>query len=329
MKYFLTGATGFIGGRLAFALIAAGHRVVAVVRDPGKATSLAEAGVEIRAGDVTDKESMRASMTGVDGVFHVAGWYKLGERDTSPGRRVNVDGTRNVLELMQELAIPKGVYTSTLAIFSDTRGRIVDESYRFSGRHLTAYDRTKAQAHYDVAEPMIRAGSPLVVVLPGVVYGPGDTSPIRDTLVHYLQRRLPAIPARTTYCWGYVDDMVQGHIEAMERGVPGQSYIISGPAHTLAEALQIAESITGIPAPRIRIPPLMMRATAGAIASLERVLPVPPTYRSEVLRSSAGVTYVGSNEKARRELGLTARPLADGFRDTLPPLMTELGIRPV
>src|SRR5262245_58314674 len=169
MKYFLTGATGFIGGRIARQLRAAGHEVVALVRDPAKAAELGALGVTLGRGDVTERASMADGLRDCDGAFHVAAWYKFGARDHSEAWRVNVEGTRNVLELMRDLHIPKGVYTSTLAVFSDTRGRRVDESYRFRGRHLTEYDRTKAAAHYEVALPMIERGLPLVIVQPGVV----------------------------------------------------------------------------------------------------------------------------------------------------------------
>jgi nucleoside-diphosphate-sugar epimerase len=111
MKYFITGATGFIGGRVAQLLVEAGHQVIALVRTPAKAKALAAMDVSIHEGDITDKESMRASMAGVDGVFHLAAWYKIGVRDKSTVEKINVNGTRNVLELMKELHIPKGVYT--------------------------------------------------------------------------------------------------------------------------------------------------------------------------------------------------------------------------
>jgi nucleoside-diphosphate-sugar epimerase len=326
VRYFITGVTGFIGRRLALDCLAAGHEVVAIARNPKRARDLISAGVDVRPGDVTDRESMRAPMTGVDGCFHIAGWYKLGERDTTPGQRVNVDGTRNVLQLMRELKIPRGVYTSSLAVYSDTRGRIVDESYRFTGTHLTEYDRTKAIAHYDVAAPMVREGLPLITVLPGVVYGPGDTSTIHDTFVQYLRRRLLVIPAGTAFSWGYIDDTARGHMQAMTHGVVGESYILAGPVHTLAEALDMAARITGIPAPRVRVPATLMNIGAAATARIERVVPLPSTYRSEVMRASAGVTYVGSSEKAQRELGFSTRPLEEGLRLTLPPLMDELGI---
>jgi len=326
MKYFLTGATGFIGGRVARELVAAGHAVVYIVRDPAKATDLAALGVAVHRGDVTEKESMRAPMAGVDGVFHIAGWYKVGVKDARDGERINVGGTRNTLELMRDHGIPKGVYTSTVAVFSDTHGRLVNESYIYNGPHLSEYDRTKWVAHHEVADPMIAAGLPLVIVLPGVVYGPGDTSSVRTTFRQYLRRKLPAIPARTDFSWAHVDDIARGHILAMEAGTPGESYIIAGPEHTFADALEIAAGITGIPAPRFHIPSVAMKGIAALMGVAGRVLPVPPNYSAEYLRVGAGTTYIGDNTKARRELGYTPRPLEEGLRETLHHEMTLLGL---
>ena len=142
MRYFVTGASGFVGGYLVRQLREAGHEVRCLVRSPSAAGALTRLGATLHAGDVTAKSSMREPMAGADGVFHVAAWYKVGARDQSPAAPTNIDGTRNVLELMRELEIPKGVYTSTLAVNSDTHGQLVNESYRFSGTHLTEYDRT-------------------------------------------------------------------------------------------------------------------------------------------------------------------------------------------
>lgn len=317
MKYFITGATGFIGGRIAEMLIDDGHEVIALVRTPTKANHLEEKGIRIAQGDITDKDSMRDPMAGVDGVYHIAAWYQVGVRDNSKAYAINVDGTRNVLELMQELNIPKGVYTSTLAVFSDTGGRIVDESYYFAGKHLSEYDRTKWLAHYEVALPMMKAGLPLVIVQPGMVYGPGDAGPAHDVLADYLQKKLPVIPARTALCWGHVEDTARGHILAMNNGTPGEAYIIAGEPKKLTEALKLAESITGIAPPRLSAAPAMLKAMAGMMSIVERVVPVPENYSSEYLRVSAGTTYLATNAKAKAELGFTVRPLEEGLRETL------------
>lgn len=248
MNYFLTGATGFIGGRVAQQLVEAGHRVTAMVRNPEKAQDVARLGVTISKGDVTDKESMRAPMQGADGVFHIAGWYKIGGRDKQAGTAINIDGTRNVLELARELAIPKTVYTSTLAVNSDTHGKLVDETYRYTGPHLTEYDRTKWAAH-QIAEQFIAQGLPLVIVMPGLVYGPGDTSSVRTTFIQYLQRKLPMMPRQTAFSWAYVDDIARGHILAMERGKPGKATLLLAPPPRLKMRCSSPSRLPACPRP--------------------------------------------------------------------------------
>jgi nucleoside-diphosphate-sugar epimerase len=313
MKYFVTGATGFVGGALAKTLRQQGHEVHASVRTPEKAKDLEARGMKLFKGDVTDKESMREAMQGVDGVFHVAGWYKLGVKDKRDAERVNVQGTRNVLELMRELSIPKGVYTSTLAVNSDTHGQVVDETYHFHGRHISEYDRTKAAAH-NIAKDFIAKGLPLVIVMPGLIYGPGDTSEVRTNIISFLKGQLPMLPDQTAYCWAHVDDIAQGHILAMEKGRIGESYIIAGESHAVADAFQLASQLTGK-----RAPGVVSHRILGLMSVLVKPLDgiMPPTYTSEGLRVIAGVTYLGNNSKARHELGYEPRPLREGWAETL------------
>jgi nucleoside-diphosphate-sugar epimerase len=328
MKYFVTGATGFIGGKLAKALIARGHEVVALVRTPAKTQHLAKLGITLAPGDITDKESMRQSMIGVDGVFHVAAWYKIGEKGDE-AHTINVDGTRNVLELMRELQIPKGVYTSTLAVFGDTHGTQPDESFYFDPTKepfLSAYDETKWRAHYEVAVPMMEQGLPLVIVQPGLVYGTGDTSSVADTIKQYLMGKLPLMPQQTAYMWAHVDDVVEGHILAMEKGKVGESYIICGEKSTLVDALKLAESITGIPVPKMVVSPALLKAMSAIMRVVNIVVPLEGQYHPETLRVVAGVTYLGDNSKAKRELGYNPRPLREGLKPTLEDMTRELGI---
>jgi nucleoside-diphosphate-sugar epimerase len=315
MKVFVTGATGFIGGHVVRQLLASGHEVIALVRDRRAATYLSQMGAEAAVGDLLDRDSLRAGMAGVDGVFHIAGWYELGARDTSMAVPINVDGTRNVLTVMRELGVPKGVYTSSLAVYSNTHGRVVDESYRYDGPHLNEYDRTKWLAHYEVALPMIQAGLPLVIMQPGVVYGPGDHSLLHEMLVLYLKGMLPAVSAGAAYCWSHVEDCAWGHILAMEIGEPGETYIIGGPCHTIVEALRVAERLTGIPAPRLIVSPGVIRAAASLLGM-------------EALGSLGDATYLGDSTKAERDLGWRARPLEVGLRDLLYYEMRRMGKQP-
>jgi nucleoside-diphosphate-sugar epimerase len=322
MKYFLTGATGFVGGVLARQLREAGHEVVACVRTPSKAADLQQLGVVLAPGDVTDKESMRAAMQGCDGVFHVAGWYKVGVKDKSPGKRINIDGTRNVLELMQELGIKKGVYTSTLAVNSDTHGATPDETYHFTGTHISEYDRTKAAAH-DVADTFITQGLPLVILMPGLIYGSGGQSLSDNALRDFLRGRLPMIPSRSAYAWAHVEDIAAAHVLAMEKAAPGTTYIISGPNHSLTDAMAIVADIAG-KKPPVTVPPVMLTMTSWLIALVEWLIPVPENYSSEALRVQAGVTYLGDNSKAQRALGYRPRSLREGMTQTIQQLKQEL-----
>lgn len=321
MKYLVTGATGFIGSEVARQLLLAEHHVHAVVRAPSKAKGLEDKGVQLFKGDVTDKESMRAAMEGVDGVFHIAGWYKVGARDKSGGRRINVQGTRNVLELMKELGVPKGVYTSTVAVNSDTRGQLVDETYHFTGEHISEYDRTKAAAH-EIALQAIAEGLPLVIVSPGLVYGPGDTSSVRASLLDYLQGRLPLLPRQTAFCWAHVEDIARGHLLAMDKGQVGETYFLTGEPYGLYDAYRLAQEITGIRAP-LAVPPQLFQALSALVKPFDRFL--PESYTSEGLRILAGVTYIGDNARARRELGFDPRPLRVGWDQTLKHEMALLG----
>ena len=323
-KYFVTGATGFIGGEIVKQLIGRGHKVVALVRSPERAAMLKALGVEMHAGDITDRETLKTPMTGVDGVFHVAAWYKVGVKEPLADQ-INVDGTRNVLKTMRALEIPRGVYTSTVAVFSDTKGEVPDETYRYEGPHLSEYDRTKWIAHYRVALPKIEDGLPLSIVMPGLVYGPGDTSGMRTALVDLLRGRFPMSPARTAFCWAHVEDTARGHILAMEQGRPGETYIIAGPQHTFEYAFDLAASVAKVRAPIVHPGPTAMRVLAAMMSAAGRFATLPPALTPEALRVLAGTTYLGSNAKAVRELGFEARPLEEGMAQTLEHELRQLG----
>lgn len=325
-RYFVTGATGFLGGELVKQLIGRGHHVTALVRAPDKASLLTTLGVQLHVGDITQRETLRAPMEGVDGVFHVAAWYKVGARhDARVAEQVNVQGTRNVLETARDLAIPRIVYTSTVGVFGDTRGQVQDERHYSSGPFLTEYDRTKWMAHYEVAVPMMRAGLPLIIVMPGAVYGPGDPSGIHTTLVRLLRGRLFATPGGVTFAWVYIEDAARGLRQAMDHGRPGESYLLTGPIHTFQEAFEIAARIAGKRAPILHPPPIVMRGAARFASLLESWnlhLPVA----AETLRLMAGTTWIGSNAKAEKELGFTARPLEEGLRHTIEHELRQLGM---
>ncbi len=325
-RYFVTGATGFLGGELVKQLIGRGHQVTALVRSRQKLALLETLGVQLHHGDITDAGTLRTPMSGVDGVFHVAAHYKIGATEPSGlAERVNVQGTRLVLEMARELAIRRIVYTSTVAVLGDTGGRLASETHEAVGPVRTEYDRTKRIAHFDVAVPMMRAGLPLMIAMPGTIYGPGDRSGIHDVLVQMLRGRLFATPRGVSFSWSHVEDVARGLRQIMEHGTIGESYLLTGPVHTFEEAFDIAARVAGRRAPVLHPPPLVMRGAAAVMRRLERRGLQPPV-AAETLRLMAGTTWIGSSDKAQREVGFSARPLEEGWRHTFEHELRQLGL---
>ncbi len=322
MHYFVTGATGFIGSYVTSQLLAAGHDVTALVRNREDGLDIAEYGVRPHIGSVTDKGEMRRGIRGADGVFHSAG-HRLAFADRETMEAVNVIGSRNVFELVRDLAIPKCVLTSTLNVFSDTRGEVVDESHRFTGRHLTEYDRIRAEVHFGVALPMMSQGVPIVALMPGMVYGPRNTSAMAHLITRAMLGRVMTASAATSYSWAHVMDVAHAHVLAMQFGRPGESYIIGGPGHTVREALIVAGRSVGKKHVPIPIPKWLARSTAAVVRPSSSL--VRPWRRiADRLRIAAGVTYLGDDSKARRELGFDPRPLAEGLSDVVRATLGEM-----
>jgi nucleoside-diphosphate-sugar epimerase len=318
MKYFVTGATGFIGGHLMPKLIARGDQVTCLVRNPDKATGLAKQGVTLVKGDISDRTVMREAMRGVDGVFHIAALYKLGLEFKDQMHAANVDGTRNALDAAVEAGVPKIVYTSTVGVFGNTQGEIVDETYRVEIQSLRSeYERTKWAAHYEVAVPLQQKGAPIVIVQPGGVTGPGDTSPLNMVYEFYLNRMPVMMGPHAGVTVAHVDDIADGHLLAMEKGRNGEAYILAGPPVTYKQMMEMWQAICGIPAPKLWLPAWTARLSAQLVGGLERVFKLKTAISSEVLTTQADYTFYATADKARRELGWQPRPLETTFKEVL------------
>jgi len=318
MEYFVTGGTGFIGTHLVNRLVDAGHEVTALTRDRSRGDHLPDP-VRVVEGDITKKGTMRETMADADGVFHLAAWFQLGPGpwNADKAERINVEGTRNVLQLMDELGVAKGVYISTVGVYGNTGGEYVDESYRSPNSFPTVYQRTKWRAHYEVADPMIEDGLPLVVATLGAVYGPGDKAyggTPRSAAVDYLREDLPMIPDDFVLSFDYVEDTATNIQRAMEAGEPGEEYIVASEPRNLVEYFEIAEDLTGVPAPRA-VPGWLFGLLSHGVAGLETVTRPPEGFESELLGffDSGGVLV--DNSKAQRELGIEHRSLEDGIRE--------------
>jgi nucleoside-diphosphate-sugar epimerase len=316
-KVVVTGATGFIGRALVPILLHRGYEVTCIVRDVARAGGMAQPGVTLKSGDVTDRRSLAEPFAGATALFHLAGWYAFGNFDPAKMQAINVEGARNALEMAAELGVSRIVHTSSVAVFGNTNGDIADESYRVPKQALASlYERTKWEAHYEVAVPLQRAGAPITIVQPGAVTGPGDVSPHMD-IFRYFLRRIPVMfGAKSGLTLAHVDDVAEGHLLALERGQPGQSYILAGPCMTYRQVFAMCESISGIPATRFWTPGWMASAASKAVGLLER-LGVETPFTAEALGSLADYTFWGSADKAKRELGWTHRPVEDVLQEVL------------
>jgi nucleoside-diphosphate-sugar epimerase len=316
MKAFVTGGSGFIGQHIIRKLVDRGYTVYALARSKGSANIVEALGATVVPGDITDVESMREDMAGSDVVFHIAAWYKIGAKDWSEAEVINVSGTRKVLRLAHQLGVPKIIYTSTVAVFGDTKGQLVDESFYQGGPFLSEYDRTKWLAHYKVALPLIEKGAPITIVMPGGVYGPGDSSSIAE-LMRLFYRGIPAVPGpSTTVTYAHVEDIAEGHILAAERGQIGESYILAGPAIPLGEMFDFWAYLLGRRAPMVRLPAEGLRPFAPLMNIIGNILPLPSNFSGESI-ALLGATYMARSDKARRELGWETRPLQTGMLETL------------
>ncbi len=315
MKAFVTGGSGFIGQHVVQKLVARGDEVHALARSEESAALLRQLGATVFMGDITDTASLRPGMEGCDVVFHIAAWYKLGAPDWMNAEAINVGGTRRVLRLAYELGIPKIVYTSTIAVYGDTQGQLVDESYYKEGPFLTEYDRTKWLAHYKVAQPLIEKGAPIVIVMPGGVYGPGDTSFIAQ-LMRMFYRGLPILPGSDlAVTYAHVDDIAEGHLLAADKGKVGESYILTGPAIPLNEMVDFWAHLIGRKPPSLRVEGRPLRKFAPIAGAVGTVVPLPSIFSEEAV-ASLGASYIARSDKARSELGWTTRPLQTGLLET-------------
>ena len=310
---FVTGGAGFIGGAVARPLRARGDDVVAVVRDPSKAADLRETGVRLIAGDLGTADAVREAIRGCDAVIHIAGMYEVGV----PGSRrpamyaANVTLTERVLDAAIAEGIGRIVYISTVNVFGNTHGRVVDESYRrdLGDGFLSWYDETKYRAH-EIAEARIAAGAPIVIAMPSQVYGPNDHSTFGEQLAlahagRLRYRALDDVGAGLVH----VDDLAGGIVAALDGGSIGRSYVLSGPRTTLRDAIGLAAKVGGREPPALRLPTGLLRVMAplGVLIGQRNL--------REVIASSSGVTYWATADRAKAELGWQAREIEAGFRD--------------
>jgi len=309
MRAFVTGGTGFIGSSVVRALLDRGIGVRALCRPGSSRANLDGLDVEIVDGDVSDIESLRRGIDGCELVFHVAALYSFWVRPVDRIYEVNVEGTRNVLEAALESGVERVVHTSSVAALGRRDdGRPADETTPVRPEAIIGdYKRSKYLAEQVALEYAQRL--PVVIVNPSFPVGPRDAKPTPTgrTILDFLHRRMPAY-IDTGMNIVDVEDVGVGHWLAAESGRVGERYILGGENVTMKKLLELLSEITGLPAPRVRIPYGPILALSYVNAAVCRVVPGrTPRMTPETIRMSRHPMYFDS-AKAVRELGFPQTP---------------------
>jgi dihydroflavonol-4-reductase len=319
MKAFVTGGTGFIGKRVVERLRGRGDEVVALVRDPAKATELLDLGCTLVEGDLSSDDAIRGGVEGCDSVFHIAAVYKVGipKKDREAMYDANVRGTERILDAAADAGVKRIVYVSTGNVFGDTKGQVVDETYErnLADGFLSYYDETKFRSH-EIVRERIAQGAPIVIVQPGVVYGPGDHSEVGN-LIDQLRTgklRMRMFPD-ARYNFVFVDDVADGILLAHDKGQAGEAYLLGGEVASMDDLYEKTAAVLGKKPPRMALPVAMAKASSPLGPVIGPLMGFPPNMKELVKTSDVTITF--TDEKARRELGYQGRPMDEGLPHTV------------
>ena len=314
-RVFVTGASGFIGGALTTRLLERGDQVVGLARSDEAAERVAALGAEVARGDLLDEDSIAAGMAGCDAAFHVAGLNSHCPADPDMLLRVNVGGAEAAVRSAAKAGIGRMVYTSSAASLGELAGTVGTEDCTHRGSYLSVYDRSKHEGEQAVFSAAAETGVEVVAVNPSSVQGPPRTGGNGAIIIAYLNGKLPAF-VDTQVSVVDVQDCVEGHLLAAERGQTGRRYVLNGATLHSREALRIVSELSGV-RDRVRMipPPVARAAVAIAEAAYRLRGKTPSVCRARVRTILHGHRYDGS--RASRELGLEYTPVADTFARTI------------
>ena len=320
MRVFLTGGTGFIGGHVARKLRERGDDVRVLVRSLDKASALEALRCELVLGDLGDGTAIAAGLEGCDALIHNAAIYEVGipASEHRAMYAANVIGTERVLRAALEAKTPKVVYVSTVGAFGNTHGEVVDETYEHPGKEFTSYyEQTKYEAHQIAKRLIAEQGLPCVIVQPGGVYGPDDHSAIGQQINQFLAGRMPMIAfPELGMNMVHVEDVATGILLALDKGVPGEAYVLGGEITTMRELIATVGRVADRKPPSRAIPTPVLKAMTPVGGLVGRIMGQPPNLR-ELISSADGVTFWAKHDKAIAELGYSPRGLEAGLRDAL------------
>jgi dihydroflavonol-4-reductase len=315
MRLFITGATGFVGAHVARLAAAQGAELRLLTRSTSNTRNLPEV-ADVVVGDLRAPEQFAVALRGCDAVIHVAADYRLWVPDPAEMYKANVEGTRELLRLAREAGVRRVVYTSSVATMGfDRVGTIVDEQTPVSETAMIGhYKRSKWMAE-QVALEAARAGQQVIVLNPTTPIGALDTKPTPTgrIVVDFLNKNFPAY-VDTGLNLVDVEEIARMHLLALERGTPGERYILGGENLTLKQILDRLAAITGLPSPTMKVP----HAVAMAFAFFDETITgklrgKEPRATVEAVRMGRKMMFA-SSAKAERELGLRVLPVDGALR---------------
>lgn len=315
MTLFLTGASGFIGGALLQSLIQRGDEIRVLIR-PHTPFTIDHPRVRVLRGDLNDVAVMRKGMHGCDLVFHLAALVRLQAQNRGSFDQANVEGTRHLIEAAAEEKVAKVIYTSSVLAIGPSDGTIADETTSRKGSYLTDYERTKALAEIEIMRA-VREGFPAVIVAPSLVFGPAPlikAFSFNRFLFELLTRRWGMIPGNGCQVINavYIDDVVEGHLLAAERGKIGKRYILGGENVTVNDLTQRVKNLRGGTLKLFHMPLSVLWGFSWVELALARFQGRDPLFSPhtiEVYRHDWGY----SSDRAFHELGYRPLSLSEGL----------------
>jgi farnesol dehydrogenase len=319
VRLLVTGATGFLGRAVVRHLAARGHRLRLLVRPTSRGEGLPEA-AELARGDVTDAGSVMRAAEGCEAILHLAALVKVWVPDKERFHETNVGGLRHVLEAARA-AGARIVYTSSFIALGPSRSGLLDGERPHPGPpYRNEYERTKALAD-GLAREAAASGRDVVIVYPGVVYGPGELTEgniVARMIADHLNGRLPGLvgPGDRRWSYAFVEDVAAAHALVLEKGRAGERYVLGGENATLRELFERVREITRVPPPRLHIP----YGVASVLGRLQWLWAELTGHPPQLTDGEVGVfreEWACDGSKAERELGWRSRPLGEGLRLTI------------
>jgi NAD+-dependent farnesol dehydrogenase len=317
-KVFVTGGTGYLGGCLLQSLVAGGYQVRALLRRESHLRPHPQ--IETVVGDLSDCGRLASQMRGCDAVFHVAALVAGWVPDESEFYRVNVAGLRNVLTACENAGVGKLVYTSSFFALGPASLPGANELAPLEGRKIHPYQHSKLEARREAVRALA-AGFPIVVLYPGIIYGPGKRTPgnlVATLIEEFARGRTPGLLGSGSQVWSYafIDDIARGHLLALSMSPKGGEYVLGGENVSLRGFFAVLAALTGKRAPRLRIPLAAGMAAGGLQVLMDRLRGRVPSMTPSSIRMMYE-SWACDSTRAEADLGYRSRPLREGLIETL------------